>query len=254
MAYAPSMSEPGGFYNRNYDAASSQTTFAPSIENPSDVLAQLAEQKSAQRERVTLETGTPVQNPIARLGENFVSNVRTVVSGVADFFASIFSPRRNASAPPSDTGMGREGEAMRLALESGNLLVPGNPTEVPSETPEGPVAQAPDAFHGTSSRASRTGGSSASSSAEAIAAIANAPEASSTIELALASTSTSTPEVSVRNPLRALFGDFGSQSSGAPQERKPVGVAAAIRRAVSSAISRIAGAISAGIAAILSWF
>ncbi|MBI4133680.1 hypothetical protein HY478_03630 [Candidatus Uhrbacteria bacterium] len=266
LAYAPAQTGPGGFYNRNYDAASSQTTF-PAAQQPYDLLAKLSGQTQAQRMRIELVINDPrrknvlspkldsessiVQNTIARTSANFASGFRDAVGGISDFFVSAFSPsRRNASAP-SDAERFERGEGGSIFTVGPDefILIPGDPTSLLYEAAERSAQSPRDPFRPMGERV--PGVSPAPQTAhDAIVAIANAPESPS--GSGVTSTPTSTPRA--RISFNGTLGDFGDQDSTAQPQTKKAGIAEAVQKAIGAAIEKIAAVIRAGISGILSWF
>ena len=266
--------------NPNFDSLSSQTTFAPPIQSPYDSLARLARQKQklaaedAEFERMVekilkeefptadipqrkVNAETLSQSPVTRIGTGFVDNVRDVISGVSDFFVSMFAPSQVKKEVSSEEAAADEQrKALRFFLESDeNWLVAGDPTILPMEIPDEALQalkdsqdshrdtpQSPTPFGG--------GGPISPSASEKISTIADSE--GQTIEgggIAFTETSPAGGEVS---SVPQASSDTGESLN--PESSESQGVIAKVKKAIGSLASTIGNAIKAGFLRILSWF
>ncbi|KKW46493.1 hypothetical protein A2766_03270 [Candidatus Kaiserbacteria bacterium RIFCSPHIGHO2_01_FULL_58_22] len=284
--YAPSApgispaAGPGGPTNTTFESLSSQVTFPKENPDTYELIARLSGRPLAQgvQTKTRAQVGTKVVDPVSgaprlqldpgedasvvrspgRAAAGFVENVRDVISGISDFFVSMFSPRGSGSESLAAEAEGKEaeagssaGERTRLVLNAepeGNILVPGDPTFVLKEVPEGIVLlQYRDPFRGPAPSAPGSG-SAAPTPAETIAAIAEGPPSASGGETALAEDAPAP-----RSEISAL-GDTTAPDLVAERPEEPAGVVATIRKTVGDALSAVGAGIKAGLSRLFSWF
>ncbi|OGG77534.1 hypothetical protein A3B35_01835 [Candidatus Kaiserbacteria bacterium RIFCSPLOWO2_01_FULL_54_24] len=264
-AYLPT--GPVSVTNTSFDALSSQVTFGDSLQTPYGSISQLSKNpRLTAEERAVLallersnqqvnKRGQSIdagvlRNSITDATSNIVGNVRDVISGVADFFASMFVPPGDRELSEEEKAAEEARKALRFFLEpQENVLAIGDPEALPTEIPDDEFqpAQGPGGSFSQSQTFS-SGDAAADSTSGAIGAIANSNGQAGGGGVAAGTDASESGEASDAAPDAA-----GSESIG-EDTPEPQGVVAKVKKAVGSLVSNVGNAIKSGFLRILSWF
>src|SRR3989344_3603841 len=270
VAYAPGTYGPPSVTNTRYDSLDSQNTFAQPLQTPYGSISQLsknakltAEQRAmlvlvdsfdklntGAKPKTALDTNI-LRNSITDATSNIVGNVRDVISGVADFFASILVPSGDRELSEEEKAAEEARRALRFFLESQeNLLAAGDPEALPTEIPDDDFQSAQGSSGGFSRpQTFSSGGGATDPNSGATGAIANSN--GQTGGGGGAANAEGTPGSS-DGASGAAPGAGGESVTYDPSE--PQGVVAKVTKAVGSLVSNIGSAIKSGFMRILSWF
>ena len=261
-AYGGGGTSPGGYWYDDpyYGSFDSQNTFAPP-RLPRDIIAELDKFPKPKLGQDILRDSRAITRRDS--SENLFYNVNDVISGVSDFFTSLFGPSKRKELPLEEQIAEKERKELRFYLETGNLLVAGDPSILPEEIPDDALlslqpqdprrgfSDLPVSYPATGTVLPDEGVSrSPISATEVINAIADSGqrmiEGGYTTSTEIAS---GLEEISGVSQISIDAGE--NKETGTPASE---GVIAKLQKSFKILVSTIVGAIKASLLRILSWF